>query len=305
MPLSLDRKAYSAIQWGDTGSYIPMPMMPGSGASEPSGLQKIFMAANSAYESINYIRGLALPTVDFIGCLHRSWFSTANMQKAFTNKTDGFLSSVGKVAYRMGSGNNTDEVSGQFAACYFSGMTLAAGGVGSPVVCRAGLLPAGTRGALPGSIAASPAGQVGYFLSDGVTFGGFLTDVLGWTLTLVNGMTPYTACQGEGAVNLEQRIYPASYLNAPIGAVLSLIQPAGATVVDDDDLSEKYQIGITLSSGELTGGATPASVTFNFQGLQPDRAGQVTGGLSIVNRNYVGQANGDGSGGTFLSLSIS
>jgi hypothetical protein len=284
---SLDTKSYVAVRFGGSGSFIPLPMMPGSGATNDPALQKVFLAGGGAFEAVNFVRGLSQPMVDFIGIPHKSWFTAGNLIRAFITRTNGLLtSSNGDIAYRIGS-TAGDEVAGIYTDCYMAGLTLAGGGRGTPIVARAGLLASGTTAGL-GTLADMPSGQSGFFLSDGVTFGSTLTDVLGWTLTITNGLTPDTACNASAdPVDAEDPIIPTKYLNGPIGAMLNVVQKVGATTIQDDDsLAEAQAVTIVLSSAEVDG-VTPTSITFGFRGMKPVKSSQVSGGLAIVSRTYV------------------
>lgn len=301
MANSLDGPSFCATKFSGS-NYTYMPALPGSGGSDPTGLQKIFMAANSAYESINFIRGLAIPSFNLAAVPHKSWFNATNLVNAFTAKTLGLLASMGPVAYHIGgdvSGGSQD-ISGHYTNSFWSSLTLSGGGRGSPVSAQVGIMPCGAAAVDSVTFSTPPAGSAGFFMSDGVTFNSILAEVLGWNLTIINLLSPDTACPGPGDVPLGSKIIPATFLNGPIGVMFNAVQRSGGTNTAEDGLLNTLKtIDIDLSSAEISGG-TPGTIRFALKVLEPDKSSQITGGLTILNRSWVGQANGVGSGASLV-----
>lgn len=297
MPDSLDSLSYVAVEFGGAGNpYVIIPAMTGSSATEDNALQKVFLAGYSTDEAQNFTRGLSMPGVDLLTIPHKNWFSAANLHAMFTAKTNGLLSSVGRIAYRIGSGVAADEVMGSFDKCFVFGLTLSGGAQGTPVIARLGLAPAGSGSVdfpSSGDRSALQTGAHGYFMSEGVGFGGLMTDVMRWELTLLNGLTPDATLPASGAVPLAiNRIYPAKYINAPIVSLLTVVQKSGATVVDGGSLAASNSLILRLVSSEVEFG-DQAVVRFRLTALKPNKAGGVSMGLTSVTRSYVGIADAD------------
>lgn len=291
---TLDVPSFVAVQFGGSGDWTPMPALPGTSATRDPALQKILLAGNGSvdsvttYESLNFVRGLSMPMVDFQSIPHSSWFTAAHLQAMFTAKTYGLLASLGKLGFRIGDGNAGDEVEGYFTACYVPMMQILAQGSGTPLMVRFMLMAAGTETTL-GTVTDVPVGNTGLFMSDGATFNGGLTEVEAWSLTLINSLRPDTACPPAGIVANGSPIFPKGYVNGPIGVALQVTQKAGATHIDDASLQTANQVSITLNSTVASG--SPAQITFDFQGLKPAKNAAITGDVSLISRSYVGQAN--------------
>lgn len=297
MALELDIQAYAAIQFGAAGNYIPIPAEAGGlSATDDPNVQKVYLSAGAGFEACNWFRGLYQPAVAISTAPHKTWFTAANLQVMFTTKTNGLLGSLGRVAYRCGSGVNADQVMGTFTGCYVPSMTIAGGGNGTPVAVQFGLLPSGAVYESPPStphypaygadMAAYPTGSTGFFLSEGVAINtGTIDGVESWSLTILNGLRPSTALPNAAVPLATANVMPDRYLNGPIGFVFNLVQRSGSSYVDNA-LNATNEFTINLKSAE-TAAPSQASVTFTIYGLKPRKTGAFTGGnLTLIPRSY-------------------
>lgn len=297
---SMDTKSFVAVQWADTGSYIPFHCLAGTSAVNDPGLQKVFLAGNSSFEAINFLRGLSQPVVDVVTIPHKNWFNSVNLRRMLTGRdsSTGFLSSIGHVNYRVGSGvGGVKEVEGTFDKSYVSTFLLSGQGRGTPLSCRMGLLPAGSAGSVAAPTGITP-GSTGFFMSDGVQFGSDpgVTDVLGWSLTVMNNFGPDTSLAGADSVPFaSDLVFPSQYLSGPIGVMFSITQKSDAeSVYDDTDNTSIFTFGLTLKSVEAAGGDSPEVVPLTIRCMRPTENAVVQMGLSSVTRNYIGIATAAG-----------
>jgi hypothetical protein len=276
---------FIAVQFGGTGSHVPLPTVGDYEILDPAALTPEFCAANGLVAPTNYEQGMSVKLLAVNVAIDPCWFTAANLLLMAINRdADGYLSPLGKLMYRDGG------VIRHFSHCKAASVqivcVLPTAASPGALFARLFLYAYGSEIAV-GSPTFADTTPMGIFQPGLVDFkatdGGTNTvnGVFGFSLTLSNNLIPFVTLP---LATPGGEILPEECSNGPVSHGIMLDQLRTASLVQDGTTpTDTKEIIIRLKNPAGT------KVVITSQVLLPNRnSPHQKVGVARIRRDYPG-----------------